>query len=63
MRIIKNWPTKVVLCSNTTQCQVQSETPGAWMGSFDASTISSGPGTKQLPSFSCMAKLIKLALR
>ncbi|GFU24395.1 mariner transposase [Trichonephila clavipes] len=33
------------------------ETLGAWLGSFNASTIQSGPGTKRLPPFSGIAKL------
>ncbi|GFU64891.1 hypothetical protein TNCV_785421 [Trichonephila clavipes] len=38
-------------------CNDSPETPGTWLGSFDASTILSGPSTNRLPCLSCFAKL------
>ncbi|GFU08465.1 hypothetical protein TNCV_2495551 [Trichonephila clavipes] len=38
-------------------CSDSPETLGALLGSFNASTIKFGPGTKRLPPFSCVAKL------
>ncbi|GFU94714.1 hypothetical protein TNCV_3386031 [Trichonephila clavipes] len=44
--------------SLTTHFCIDSPEPlGAWLGSFNASTIKSGPGSKRLPPFPRIAKL------
>ncbi|GFX43515.1 transposase [Trichonephila clavipes] len=44
---------KVLLCTSYSP-----EPLGAWLGSFNASTIQSGPGTKQLPLFLSLQKFL-----
>ncbi|GFU73215.1 uncharacterized protein TNCV_493401 [Trichonephila clavipes] len=53
-KVIENWTRyrQATLVSSDSP-----ETLGAWLGSFNASTILSGPGTKRLPPFSRIAKL------
>ncbi|GFU04871.1 hypothetical protein TNCV_1290021 [Trichonephila clavipes] len=41
----------------TNFCSDSPQSLGVWLGSFYASTIKSGPGTKRLPPFSRIAKL------
>ncbi|GFV10531.1 histone-lysine N-methyltransferase SETMAR [Trichonephila clavipes] len=60
--ICQNWPKDEVCVPSgqlqaTHVCSDSLETLGAWLRSFNASTIQSDPSTKRLPPFSCIAKL------